>query len=79
MVHPGEFEKFKYISSKILNTHAPIKEKRVRRNQSPFMNKQLRKAIMTRTMELYAQTCLLNKYRKDNSAGQKSLWPLQKG
>ena len=61
-VHPGEFEKFKYISSRVLNTHTPIKEKHVRCNQSPFMNKQLRKAIMTRTL-------LLNKYRKDNSAG----------
>ena len=46
---PGEFEKFKYISSKVLNIHAPIKEKHVRSNQSPFMSKQLRKAIMTRT------------------------------
>ena len=62
IVHPGEFEKLKYISSKVLNTHAPIKEKHVRCNQSPFMNQQLRKAIMTRTH-------LLNKYRKDNSAG----------
>ena len=61
-VHPGEFEKFKYMSSKIVNTHAPIKEKHVRCNQSPFMNKQLRKAIMTRTR-------LHNKYRKDHSAG----------
>ena len=57
-----EFEKFKYISSKVLNTRAPTKEKHVRCNQSPFMNKQLRKVIMTRT-------CLLNKYRKDNVAG----------
>ena len=57
-----EFEKFKYISSKVINTRAPIKEKHVRCNQSPFMNKQLRKVIMTRT-------CLLNKYRKDNVAG----------
>ena len=46
----------------MLNTHAPIKEKHVICNQSPFMNKQLRKAIMTRTGPL-------NKYRKDNSAG----------
>ena len=61
-VLPGEFEEFKYISSKVLNTHAPVKEKHVRCNQSPFMSKQLRKAIMTRTR-------LLNKYRKDNSAG----------
>ena len=56
----GEFEKFKYISLKVLNIHAPIKEKHVRCNQSSFMSKQLRKAIMTRTN-------LLNKYRKDNS------------
>ena len=61
-VRPGEFEKFKYISSKILNTHTPIKEKHVRCNQSPFTNKQFRKAITT-------QTRLLNKYRKYNSAG----------
>ena len=57
----GEFEKFKYISSKVLNIHAPIKEKHVRRNQSPCMSKQLRKAIMSRTR-------LLNKYKKYNSA-----------
>ena len=57
----GEFEKFKYISLKVLNIHAPIKEKHVRCNQSPFMSKQLRKAIMTRTH-------VLNKYRKYNSA-----------
>ena len=25
-VHPGEIGKFKYISSKVLNTHVPIKE-----------------------------------------------------
>ena len=31
-VHPGEIEQLKYISSKVLNTHAPIKEKHVRRN-----------------------------------------------
>ena len=59
-VLPEEFEKIKYISSEVLNIYAPIKEKHVRRNQSPLMNKQ--QAIVTRT-------CLLNKYRKDNSAG----------
>ena len=61
-VLPGKFEKFKSISSKVLNIHAPIKEKHVRCNQSPFISKQLRKAIMNRTR-------LLNKYKKDNSAG----------
>ena len=34
-VLPGEFEKSKYISSKVLNIHAPIKEKHVKCNQSP--------------------------------------------
>ena len=48
-VQPGELEKFKYISSKVLNIHAPIKEKHGRCNQSLFLNKELRKAIMTRT------------------------------
>ena len=61
-VYPGEFENFKYIFLKVLNTHAPIKENHLRCNQSPYMNKQLRKAIMTRIH-------LLNKFRKDNSAG----------
>ena len=61
-VLPGEFEKVKYISSKVLNIYAPIKEKHVRCNQSPFMSKQLGKAIMARTR-------LLNKYRKDDIAG----------
>ena len=45
----GKFEKFKCISSKVLNTHAPIKEKHVRCNQSLFMNKQLSRPIMART------------------------------
>ena len=39
-----------------------VTEKHIICNQSPFMNKQLREAIMT-------WTSLLNKYRKDNSAG----------
>ena len=60
-VIPEEFEKFKYISSKVLNIHTPTKEKHIRCNQSPFMSKQLTKTILTRTR-------LLNKYWKDNSA-----------
>ena len=37
-----------------------MKEKYIRRNQAPFMNKTVRKAIMDRTK-------LLNKFRKENS------------
>ena len=33
-VLPEEFEKFKYISSEVLNTHAPIKKKHVMCNQT---------------------------------------------
>ena len=42
----------------ILQTHAPIKEKLVRANNAPFMNKKLSKAIMTRTR-------LKNKYKRN--------------
>ena len=48
--------------SKKISTHFPIKEKHVRCNQSSFMSKQLKKAIMTRFR-------LLNKYRKDKIVG----------
>ena len=60
-VHPGEFEKLKYISLRVINTHPLTEEKHVRCNQSAFMNKELRKAIMTRNR-------LLKKYRKDDNA-----------
>ena len=58
-VQPNEFDKFKFIASKLLNSHAPLKEKYIRCNQTVFINKQLRKAIMIRTR-------LLNKLRKFN-------------
>ena len=58
-VQPNEFDKFKFIASKLLNSHAPLKKKYIRCNQAVFMNKQLRKAIITRTR-------LLNKLRKFN-------------
>ena len=32
-----------------LEKHAPLKSKTVRRNQAPFMNKELSKAIMTKS------------------------------
>ena len=52
-VQPNEFGKFKFIVSKPLNSHAKLKEKHIRCNQAVFMNKELHKAIMTRT-------CLFN-------------------
>ena len=34
---------------KVVNKHAPLKKKTVRGNDAPFMNKEFRKAIYTRT------------------------------
>ena len=56
----GDFDRFKFIVNNLLKSHAPMKEKYIRRNQAPFMNKSVRKAIMVRTK-------LLNKFRKENS------------
>ena len=56
----GDFDKFKFVVNNLLESHAPMKEKYIRRNQAPFMNKSVRKAIMVRTQ-------LLNKFRKENS------------
>ena len=53
----GGFDK---IVNKLLVSHAPMKEKYIRLNQAPFMNKSVRKAIMVWTQ-------LLNKFRKENS------------
>ena len=46
-VRPNEFDKFKFIASKLLNSHALLKEKYISCNQATFMNKELCKAIMT--------------------------------
>ena len=43
----------KFVASKLLNYHAPLKEKYIRGNQTAFMNKELLKAILTRTRLLY--------------------------
>ena len=43
------FERFCDISLETLNKHAPYKKKHARGNQMPFFNKDLSKAIMTRT------------------------------
>ena len=53
----GDFDKFKFIVSNLLESHAPLKEKDIRCNQAPFMNKGVRKVIMVWTQ-------LLNKFIK---------------
>ena len=35
----GDFDEFKFIVNNLLESHAPMKEKYIRRNQAPFLNK----------------------------------------
>ena len=44
-----EYSNFQNIFIQVLNNHAPAKKKIVRFNNSPFMTKTLRKAIMHRS------------------------------
>ena len=50
-ISPDEigFLNFCKICTEILNKHAPRKRKTIKGNQSPFINKEISKAIMKRT------------------------------
>ena len=54
----GDFDGFKFIVNDLLESHAPMKEKYIRRNQALFMNKNIRKAITVWTQ-------LLDKFGKN--------------
>ena len=43
------YENFLDIFLKVLDKHAPLKQKNIRGNQSPFMTKKLSRAIMLRS------------------------------
>ena len=57
----NSLEKFLEVCNKVLDKHAPRKSKFVRGNHSPFMNRELWKAIITRTR-------LRNKFFKEKTA-----------
>jgi len=59
------------IFQQVLNRHAPLKEKMVRGNNSPFMTKELRKAIMNRSR-------LKKKYQNWPSRENFVIWKKQK-
>ena len=65
------YDDFKYIFMKILDLHAPMKERVVRANNQPFVTKKLLKAIMTRSR-------LKNKYDKDPNAENENLYKKQR-
>ncbi len=54
------YDFFQNCFDKVLDKHAPIKRKYARGNDSPFMNRALRKAIMLRSR-------LKNKYNKNRT------------
>ena len=56
----GDLDKFKFLVNNLFESRAPMKEKHIRRNQAPLLNKSVRKAIMVRTH-------LFNKFRRKNS------------
>ena len=64
-------EFFKNIFLKVLNKHAPIKTKYSRANHSPFVTKELSKAIMLRSK-------LRNQYLKCKSEEARTRWKLLK-
>ena len=57
-VQTKHLDSFKSTAQYIFDRHAPLKEKPVRCNQLAFVNKILKKAIMTRSR-------LLNKFRQE--------------
>ena len=67
----SSYESFEATFMEQLNKHAPMKEKYVRANNAPYMNKNLSKAIMNRTR-------LKNKYLRDRNEVNRSKYNRQR-
>ena len=65
------YEDFEHIFLTILNKHAPVKKKVTRANEAPFMDKEIKKAIMNRTR-------LKNRYLKLPSVENKEIYKRQR-
>ena len=70
-IEENDFERFQDVTLGVLNNHAPVKEKHIRCNQSAFITKEIRKAIMNRSK-------LLNKFRKDKTKENKDAYNKQR-
>ena len=64
-------DEFVKIFMGIFDKHAPLKQKYVRANQGPFMTKELRKAVMTRSK-------LRNKFNKSNTKSAECAYKKQR-
>ena len=60
------FQRFCHINLDALNKHAPRKKKHARGNQISFFNKELSKAVMTRTKLRNIFVSLFSKKHKRN-------------
>ena len=61
---------YNFITNKFLNVvnrHAPLKTKTLRGNQAPFLNKELRK-------EIYTRSKLKNKYNRNLTEQNKAIY-----
>ena len=66
-VQTKHYNSFKTTAQNIFDRYALLKEKYVRRNQAAFVNKNLRKAIMTRSK-------LLNKFRQKRTISSHAVY-----
>ena len=66
--HP---EKFLNVFKKVFDINAPIKKRYIRKNQGPFMNKTLQKAVMTRSR-------LRNKFLKNETQSNETAYKKQR-
>ena len=65
------YENLVQVFGSIIDKHAPLKQKLVRGNEAPFMNKELKKAIYTRSR-------LKNKYNKEPTIENKNKYKKQR-
>ena len=65
------YDEFEKIYFNVLDKHAPFKIKNIRANEAPFMNREIKKSIMTRTR-------LKSKYIKSPSADNNLAYKTQR-
>ena len=70
-VNINQLENFLNVFKKVLDIHAPIKTRKIRANQGPFMNNALQKVMVTRSR-------LRNKFFKSKTQSNESAYKKQR-
>ena len=68
----SNYAQFSEIFEKVLDKHAPLKKRKVRGNQMPFMTKTLRQAIMRRSKLFHTFTRSKNESAWENFRKQRN-------